>query len=242
MKVLEKNPDIYKKDIFFKEYYKIKEKLEKKIEEIISNELKVLISDNTYENLLTEREKANTITSNKRIDDLIEDYLNELSEIKINSTNSILNNKTLDSFINDDNKKTQNIIDFIQKNKEFSTLKSTIQANDEEKSKYKEANTLDDDIEYNKEYETLKTELENTEKKAIELIGKYTNLMDKRDRFLRNSLKPSSGLVKHSIKSYSSKLINIYYKEGNLCNLSSEEKESSGSCNCNLKSLKCKIF
>ena len=242
MKVLEKNPDIYKKDIFFKEYYRIKEKLEKKIEEIISNELKVLISDNTYENLLTEREKANTITSNKRIDDLIEDYLNELSEIKINSTNSILNNKTLDSFINDDNKKTQNIIDFIQKNKEFSTLKSTIQANDEEKSKYKEANTLDDDIEYNKEYETLKTELENTEKKAIELIGKYTNLMDKRDRFLRNSLKPSSGLVKHSIKSYSSKLINIYYKEGNLCNLSSEEKESSGSCNCNLKSLKCKIF
>ena len=47
MKVLEKNPDIYKKDIFFKEYYRIKEKLEKKIEEIISNELKVLISDNT---------------------------------------------------------------------------------------------------------------------------------------------------------------------------------------------------
>jgi hypothetical protein len=226
MKVLEKNPDIYKKDIFFKEYYRIKEKLEKKIEEIISNELKVLISDNTYENLLTEREKANTITSNKRIDDLIEDYLNELSEIKINSTNSILNNKTLDSFINDDNKKTQNIIDFIQKNKEFSTLKSTIQANDEEKSKYKEANTLDDDIEYNKEYETLKTELENTEKKAIELIGKYTNLMDKRDKCLRNSMKPSSALVKHNIKSYSSKLVNIYYNEEKLCDLSSEEKES----------------
>lgn len=66
-----------------------------------------MISDNTYENLLTEREKANTITSNKRIDDLIEDYLNELSEIKINSTNSILNNKTLDSFINDDNKNSK---------------------------------------------------------------------------------------------------------------------------------------
>jgi hypothetical protein len=30
MKVLEKNPDIYKKDIFLKEYYRIKEKLEKK--------------------------------------------------------------------------------------------------------------------------------------------------------------------------------------------------------------------
>lgn len=240
MKILENNPDIYKKEVFIKEYYRIKEKLEKKIEEIISNELKVLISDNTYENLISERDKTNTIKSNKRIDDLIEDYLNELSEIKINSTNSILNNKTLDSFINDDLKKTQNIIDFVQKNKEFSTLKSTIQVNDEEKSKIKEA--PDDDIEYNKEYETLKTELEETEKKAIELIGKYTNLVDKRDRFLRNSLKPSSAFVKHSIKSYSSKLVNLYYKEENLCNLSSEEKESSGNCNCNLESLKCKIF
>jgi len=242
MKILEKNPDIYKKEVFIKEYYRMKEKLEKKIEEIISNELKVLISDNTYENLFTDRDKTNTIKSYKRIDDLIEDYLNELSEIKINSTNSILNNKTLDSFINDDIKKTQNIIDFMQKNKEFSTLKSTIQVNDEEKSKYKETNTPDDDVEHNKEYETLKTELEVTEKKAIELIGKYTNLMDKRDRFLRNSLKPSSGFVKHSIKSYSSKLVNIYYKEENLCNLSSEEKQSSGNCNCNLESLKCKIF
>lgn len=240
MKILENNPDIYKKDLFIKEYYRIKEKLEKKIEEIISNELKVLISNNTYENLISERDKTNTIKSNKRIDDIIEDYLNELSEIKINSTNSILNNKTLDSFINDDLKKTQNIIDFVQKNKEFSTLKSTIHANDEEKSKIKEV--PDDDIEYNKEYETLKTELEETEKKAIELIGKYTNLVDKRDRFLRNSLKPSSAFVKHSIKSYSSKLVNLYYKEENLCNLSSEEKESSGNCNCNLESLKCKIF
>jgi hypothetical protein len=235
---LERNPDIYKKDIFFKEYYRMKEKLEKIIEEKISNELKVLISDNTYENLFTERDKTNTIKSGKRIDDLIEDYLNELSEIKINSTNSILNNKTLDSFINDDIKKTQNIIDFMQKNKEF----STIQANDEEKPKYKETNTLSDDIEYNKEYETLKTELEITEKKAIELIGKYTKLIDKRDRFLRNSLKSSSAFVKHNIKSYSSKLVNIYYKEENLCNLSSEEKESSRNCYCNLESIKCKIF
>jgi hypothetical protein len=242
MKVLEKNPDIYKKDIFLKEYYRIKEKLEIKIDEIINNELKVLISDNTYENLFTERDKTNTIESNKRIDDLIEDYLNELSEIKINSTNSILNNKTLDSFINDDIKKTQKIIGLMQKYKEFSTLKSTIQANDEEKPKYKETNTLSDDIEYNKEYETLKTELEITEKKAIELIGKYTNLIDKRDRFLRNSLKSSSALVKHNIKSYSSKLVNIYYKNENLCDLSSEEAKSSRNCNCNLESLKCKIF
>ena len=242
MKVLEKNPDIYKKNIFLKEYYKMKEKLATKIEEIINNELKVLISDNTYENLFTERDKTNTIKSNKRIDDLIEDYLNELSEIKINSTNSILNNKALDSFINDDIKKTQNIIYFMKKNKELSTLKSTIQANDEEKPKYKETNNLSDDIEYNKEYETLKTELEITEKKAIELIGKYTNLIDKRDRFLRNSLKSSSAFVKHNIKSYSSKLVNIYYKEENLCNLSSEEKESSRNCYCNLESIKCKIF
>jgi hypothetical protein len=130
----------------------------------------------------------------------------------------------------------------MQKYKEFTTLKSTIQANDEEKPKYKETNTLSDDIEYNKEYETLKTELEITEKKAIELIGKYSNLIDKRDRFLRNSLKSSSALVKHNIKSYSSKLVNIYYKNENLCDLSSEEAKSSRNCNCNLESLKCKIF
>ena len=241
MILLEKNPDILKKDIFSKEYYRLKEKLEKKIEEIINNELKVLISDNTYENLFTERDKTNTIKSNKKIDDLIEDYLNELIEIKINSNNSLLNNKTLDSFINDDIKKTQNIIDFIQKNKEFSTLKSTIHANDEEKPKYKETNTLSDDIEYDKEYETLKTELENTEKKAIQLIGKYTNLIDKRDKFLRYSLKSSSAFVKHNIKSYSSKLVNIYYQEENLCDLSSEIKESSRSCYCNLESHKCNI-
>jgi len=239
MTILENNPEIYKKEIYLKEYNTKKEKLEKELEKMINQELSILLSDNTYENFLTDIENNNKKNKNtkkiyKNSEELIEDYFNYLSEFKINSTISIFNNKAFDSFIIDDIKKTKNIIDFMEKNNEFSSKKK-ININEDIKTKI---NTDND-----KEYENLKTELETNEKVALELIGRYTNLMEKRDKYMKNSFRASSSHMKRGIKSYSSKLVNSYFKEENVCELSSEEKSSSSNCHCDFDSLKnCNIF
>ena len=103
--------------------------------------------------------------------------------------------------------------------------------------------TNKNDIDADREYEELKKELKKTEKTALELIGKFTKLLDKRDKFLvKNSLKPFNYQARHSIKSYSNKLVNIYYSEENICELSSEEKPVD-KCNCSMDRFKnCFIY
>jgi hypothetical protein len=168
---------------------------------------------------------------------LIEDYLNELSELKINSDSIIVNNKVYDNFVNYDIKKTKKIIDFIEKNNEYSSI-SYNSMNEEEKSK--EIIIIDNDNEDN--YEKLKKELAEIEKNALELIGEFTNLIDKRDKYIKKSLTSSKLNHRPSIQSYSSKLMKVYSNKEKLCELSSEES-SSERCNCSMDRIKnCFIY
>ena len=238
MKILEKNPDVYKKEIYLKPYMSMKEKLENEIEKKINQELSTLMPNNSFENLLTEKEKINI--KNKKFqksDQLIDFYLNELSGFKINSSASFLNNKTFDTFIKDDIQKTQNIIEFMEKNKEFSTQRSYIVFDGEDKTRNRETNN-NNFIDNSKEYETLKNELENSERISNELNDKYNQLIETRKKYKRKLSKD----MKNNTRIYNNRLVNLYYKEENLCELSEEE----GNCEnykCGIgKCEKCTIF
>ena len=235
MDILEKYPEITKKDIYLKEYKLKKKKLEDEIEKLINQDLNVLISNQLYEDIFSTKEEDKN-KEYKKSEELIEDYLNSLSEFKINSDITILNNKDFDIFLKDDIQKTKDIIDFMEKNNEFSSQKKNI--NEEMDGSEDKEEEIDSD----KKYDKLKKELEETERNALELIGKFTKLLDKRDKYAKNGLKPSFFQPRHSIKSYSSKLVNIYYNEEKLCEMSSEEKPIER-CNCNLEKLKnCLIY
>ena len=246
MSILEKYPEISRKDVLLKEYNLKREKLEKEIEKQIKKEINTLIENESDEDLYSEKDKD----INKeyiKSDELIEDYLNGLSEIKINSDNAIINNKDFDNFINNDIQKTKEIIDFMEKHNELSSKNRDL--NEEEKQKFKtketDYNTINnkEEIDEEEEYEKLKQELEDTEKNALELIGKFTKLLDKRDKYIRPNSKPSSFHYRHSIKSYSNKLVNIYFNEDKLCEISSEEKPTE-KCYCNMEKIKsnCNIY
>ena len=183
------------------------------------------------------KEKYNKEYNKK--DELIEDYLNELSEFKINSDSIIVNNKLYDNFIDHDIIKTKKIIGFIEKNKDLSSIYSI-----NEEGESKEIGNKDNKNEINddEKYEKLKIELDDTEKYALELIGVFTNLIDKRDKFFKQNLGSSAFNHRRSIQSYSGKLMKIYSNKGQLCELSSEES-SSGRCNCSMDRLKnCFIY
>ena len=237
MNILEKNPEITKKEIYLKEYKIKKEQLEKELENQINEELNILMPNDFFENINI-KNKENNNKEYKKKDELIEVYLNELSELKINSDSIIVNNKVYDNFVNYDIKKTKKIIDFIEKNKEYSS-KSYNSINEEEKSK--EIIIIDNDND-DDNYEKLKKELAEIEKNALELIGEFTNLIDKRDKYIKKSLTSSKLNHRPSIQSYSSKLMKVYSNKEKLCELSSEES-SSERCNCSMDRIKnCFIY
>ena len=75
----------------------------------------------------------------------------------------------------------------------------------------------------------------------MELTGTYTQLLEKKNKSLKNSLRSSKNYGKHSIRSYSSKLVSVNIKEEKSCDLSDEDKKER--CNCNLGSLNnCNLF
>ena len=259
MNILERYPEISKKQTYIDEYNSKKEKLENEIEKQISPILNDLIINTTYVELFKD---LDTNKEYKKSDELIEEYLNKLSEFKINTNINILNNKDFDNFIKDDINGTKKIIDFMDKNNEIKKQNDNDNNNNEEgsiKNGEIEINNINtnnintntnninhtnkNDIDADREYEELKKELKKTEKTALELIGKFTKLLDKRDKFLvKNSLKPFNYQARHSIKSYSNKLVNIYYSEENICELSSEEKPVD-KCNCSMDRFKnCFIY
>ena len=261
MNILERYPEISKKQTYIDEYNSKKEKLENEIEKQISPILNDLIINTTYVELFKD---LDTNKEYKKSDELIEEYLNKLSEFKINTNINILNNKDFDNFIKDDINGTKKIIDFMDKNNEIKKQNDNDNNNNEEgsikngeieinniKTNTNNNNTNNinhttnkNDIDADKEYEELKKELKKTEKTALELIGKFTKLLDKRDKFLvKNSLKPFKYQARHSMKSYSNKLVNIYYNnEENLCEISSEEKPVD-KCNCSMDRFKnCFIY
>ena len=224
IKILEKNPEIFNKENFLREYETTKERLEQELDKIIKADLDILIPDYSYDKILKEKKNENYTNVNE----LIQDYLNILIEFKMDMTDTILNKKDFEMFIKNDLIKTNEIIDYIKKNE------NEIIVNDD----YEEDeinNENDNDI------NNIKTELENAEKEELEIIKNYSLLLEKRDKILRNSLKYMS-YGKHSIRSYSSKLVTINLGEEKSCELSKEEKEEER-CNCNLNSFKnCIVF
>ena len=79
--------------------------------------------------------------------------------------------------------------------------------------------------------------MENTEKYALELIGKFTKLNE-----TKNSLKSYPTYVKHSLRSFSSKLVFNSKIGEKICELSSEENPPE-KCSCKMASYKfCNIY
>ena len=226
IKILEKNPEIFNKENYLKEYETTKERLEQELDKIIKADLDILIPDYSYDKILKEKKNENYTNVNE----LIQDYLNILIELKMDMTDTILNKKDFEMFIKNDLIKTNEIIDYIKKNDNNENI-----INDDNEEDDEINNENDNDI------NNIKTELENAEKEELEIIKNYSLLLEKRDKILRNSLKYMS-YGKHSIRSYSSKLVTINLGEEKSCELSKEEKEEER-CNCNLNSFKnCIVF
>ena len=225
MKILEKIPEIYNKINYMKEYETMKKKLENELENMIKTELDLLTSDISYEKLLDEKQDL----INNSIKEIIDDYLNILIGFKMDMTDTILNKKDFEIFIKNDLKKTNDIINHIKKEKG----ENIENINNKEKE--------ESNINNEKDINNIKLELEKVEKEELELTGTYTQLLEKKNKSIKNSLKSSKNYGKHSIRSYSSKLVSINISKEKSCEYSDEEKEER--CNCNLGSLNnCYIF
>ena len=126
-------------------------------------------------------------------------------------------------------KRTNDIINHIKKEKDENIENIN--------NKEKEENNINNEDDINK----IKLELEKVEKEELELTGTYTQLLEKKNKSLKNSLRCSKNYGKHSIRSYSSKLVGINITEEKSCDLSDEDKKER--CNCNLGSLNnCNLF
>ena len=225
MTILEKMPEIYNKINYMKEYETMKEKLENELEKMIKTELDVLTTDISYEKLLDEKQD----TINNGIKEIIDDYLNILIGFKMDMTDTILNKKDFEIFIKNDLQKTNDIINCIKKEK-GENIENT-------NNKEKEENNINNENDIN----NIKLELEKVEKEELELTGTYKQLLEKKNKSMKNSLKSSKNYLKHSIRSYSSKLVSIDINEEKSCEYKDEVNEER--CNCNLGSLNnCNIF
>ena len=225
MKILEKIPEIYNKINYMKEYETMKEKLKNELEKMIKTELDLLTSDISYEKLLDEKHDI----INNSIKEIIDDYLHILIGFKMDMTDTILNKKDFEIFIRNDLKKTNDIINHIKKEKEENIENIN--------NKEKEENNFNNENDIN----NIKLELEKLEKEELELTGIYTQLLENKNKSLKNSLKSSKNFGKYSIRSYSSKLVSINISEEKPCEYSDEEKEER--CKCNLSSFNnCYIF
>ena len=225
MTILEKIPEIYNKINYMKEYETMKEKLENELEKMTKTELDVLTTDISYEKLLDEKQD----TINNNIKEIIDDYLNILIGFKMDMTDTILNKKDFEIFIKNDLQKTNDIINCIKKEKGENIENIN--------NKEKEENNINNENDIN----NIKLELEKVEKEELELTGTYKQLLEKKNKSMKNSLKSSKNYLKHSIRSYSSKLVSIDINEEKSCEYKDEVNEER--CNCNLGSLNnCNIF
>ena len=237
MKILENIPEIYNKKNYMKEYEIFKMKLENEIEKMIQKELDILISENTYDKIEEEKEdkedkKENENNENNNfnnINDVIENYLNNLFELKMDMTDTILNKKDFDYFVKNDIKKVNDIINFIKTEKNQNLI-------NKENNNNKKENNNKNEIDIN----SIKLELAKAEKEELELTRNYTQLLEKRDKYLKHSLIHSS--FGKQLRSYSNKLLNYSTIEEKEKEIFAGEKDMER-CNCNMNTFgKCYIF
>ena len=212
MKILEINPEIYNKQNYLKEYEIIKEKLIQELDKEIKSALDILIPDYSYDRILQEKKNIKY----KNINEITEDYLNTLINFKMDMTDAILNKKDFEVFIKHDIEKTNDIINYIKDDKNEIIIKE----NEEEINTNKNINN---------DINNLQLELNKAKKEELELIEKYKQLLEKRDEYLRNNF----SIGKHSLRSYSNKLIGFYLPEEKTCEINEKEKEEER-CNCNI--------
>ena len=237
MKILENIPEIYNKKNYMKEYEIFKIKLENEIEKMIQKELDILISENTYDKIEEEKEDKEDKKENEKnennnfnnINDVIENYLNNLFELKMDMTDTILNKKDFDYFVKNDIKKVNDIINFIKTEKNQNLI-------NKENNNNKKENNNKNEIDIN----SIKLELEKAEKEELELTRNYTQLLEKRDKYLKHSLIHSS--FGKQLRSYSNKLLNYSTIEEKEKEIFAGEKDMER-CNCNMNTFgKCYIF
>ena len=212
MKILEINPEIYNKQNYLKEYEIIKEKLIQELDKEIKSALDILIPDYSYDRILQEKKNIKY----KNINEITEDYLNTLINFKMDMTDAILNKKDFEVFIKHDIEKTNDIINYIKDDKNEIIIKE----NEEEINTNKNINN---------DINNLQLELNKAKNEELELIEKYKQLLEKRDEYLRNNF----SIGKHSLRSYSNKLIGFYLPEEKTCEINEKEKEEER-CNCNI--------
>ena len=231
MKILENIPEIYNKKNYMKEYEIFKMKLENEIEKMIQKELDILISENTYDKKEEDKEdkKENENNNFNNINDVIENYLNNLFELKMDMTDTILNKKDFDYFVKNDIKKVNDIINFIKTEKNQNLI-------NKENNNNKKENNNKNEIDIN----SIKLELAKAEKEELELTRNYTQLLEKRDKYLKHSLIHST--LGKQLRSYSNKLLNYSTIEEKEKEIFDGEKDMER-CNCNMNTFgKCYIF
>ena len=213
MNILETNPEIYNKQNYLKEYEIIKEKLVQELDKEIKSALDMLIPDYSYDRVLQEKKDVKY----NNINEITEDYLDTLINFKMDMTDAILNKKDFDVFIKNDIEKTSDIINYIKNDKNEITI---TKENEEEINTNKNINDINN----------IQLELDNAKKEELELIEKYKQSLEKRDEYLRNKF---STFRRPSLKTYSNKLLGLYFPEEKACELNEKEKEEER-CGCNL--------
>ena len=144
-------------------------------------------------------------------------------------TDTILNKKDFDYFVKNDIKKVNDIINFIKTEKNQNLI-------NKENNDNKKENNNKNEIDIN----SIKLELAKAEKEELELTRNYTQLLEKRDKYLKHSLIHST--FGKQLRSYSNKLLNYSTIEEKEKEIFAGEKDMER-CNCNMNTFgKCYIF
>ena len=214
-------------DIDMKEIYNLKYEIITEYMKILEKIPEIYNKENYMKEKIIEEKKVIDYTNPK---DILEDYLNTLIGFKSDMSDTIITKKDFEAFIKNDIKKTEEVINYLKQEKYQNN--DNIENNDEIDINNK-INEINEENDINK----IKLDLEKTEKEEMELIGTYTQLLEKKDKYIKNSLRgPNFG------RRQSLKLVTINLSDDQSCELS-EEENITERCNCNMATLKsCILF
>ena len=184
---------------------------------MINEELNILLQIDDNDELLDFINSEEGRTCGEKI----QIHLNQLQQLKTNVDTIILNDKIFDNYIQNDIFNTKKIIKFIAENGE-----NELDTNREEIEPKKEG---EENLDVDNEIEQLNQEFQNLEKESIELVGKYVKLLETRDKCTKIGRKDTL-IYKRGLKSYSSKLLNIYQKEEKMSEITKEGIKNKCSC------------
>ena len=213
--VIENNGEIKYNKNYYDKYKDYKNKLDKEIQKEINRiilnlnkqnftSFKNIINNNSQfldYNISNKKYDKNENQLNNCYDDLIDDYKNILKNININHINN------QDAYINllyqSDLNITKNLISYINSNiqrkinKKLFDIEKEIKINEIQIFSDENAfrlNKINKDLD--EKYIYLKNDLDNKNKEVMQLIGKYTKLIEKRDELIKD--KKNSNFSNHN--------------------------------------------